>query len=351
MRSPDPDGCTILDELFERAHREFIPLQVSLELTLQCNIRCTHCYNFDRAEPRVAAGPELTFPEIRGLLDDLRPLGTLFLSLTGGEAMVHPRFWDILDEAAARSFAVALLSNGTLLTERACDRLAEYPNLWNVSLSVYGARASTHDAITRSRGSYLRTMAGARRLRGRGTAVNLKLIVMKSNADEVPDMMAQADQLDVPCSINTSITGRYDGSTNSLATRVEAGQLEALYRGPLRPYLERGNPDPSDDEFKCACARGNGAVSATGEVYPCIGAPIRAGNIREQPFGEIWRSSPVFRWIRGLRLADFKTCAPCDLKAWCGRGPGPPTLLHGDYTGVDPWTCREARIVKEILDA
>ena len=130
------------EALRRQAFRESIPLNATLEITLRCNLRCVHCYNFDREAPRVSPAPELTFPEICRLLDDLRPLGTLFLSLTGGEAMVHPRFWDILDEAAARSFAVALLSNGTLLTESACDRLAAYPNLWNVSLSVYGARAA-----------------------------------------------------------------------------------------------------------------------------------------------------------------------------------------------------------------
>jgi radical SAM protein with 4Fe4S-binding SPASM domain len=338
MRAFEAEGCRILDDLFDQAFRKALPLQISLELTLRCNIRCAHCYNFDREAPRPGPSPELSFPEITRLLDDLRPLGTLFLSLTGGEAMVHPRFWDVMDEAAARAFAVPLLSNGTLLTDRACDRLAGYPNLWNVSLSVYGARASTHDAVTKSRGSFRRTMDGARRLRERGVAVSLKLIVMKSNAGEVAEMMTAAEDLDVPYSVNTSITGRYDGTTTSLATRVDAEALEALYRGPLRPFLEKGASHPTDDDFKCACARGNGAVSATGEVYPCLGAPLRAGSIREQPFGEIWRNSPVFRWIRGLRVSDFKSCAPCGLKAWCGRGPGAPTLLHGDYTGVDPWT-------------
>ena len=155
------NGCSILDGLNARAYDACIPLHVSLELTLRCNIRCTHCYNFDRDQPRSESGPELSMAEIRPLLDDLRRAGTLFLSLTGGEAMVHPRFWEIADESAARGFAVTVLSNGTLLTEAACDRLAGYANLWGVSLSVYGARAETHDAVTQVAGSYERTMAGA----------------------------------------------------------------------------------------------------------------------------------------------------------------------------------------------
>ena len=117
--------CGVLEGLNARAYDGCIPLHVSLELTLRCNIRCTHCYNFDRDRPRGgAAGPELSMEEIRGLFGDLRRAGTLFLSLTGGEAMAHPRFWEVADLAAERGFAVTLLSNGTLLSESACDRLS-----------------------------------------------------------------------------------------------------------------------------------------------------------------------------------------------------------------------------------
>ena len=340
--------CRLTDGFGNRAYDQCIPLTISLELTLRCNIRCTHCYNFDRDAPRPVLAPELTLDEIRRLMDELRRAGTLFLALTGGEAMVHPRFWDIADEAAARRFAVVVLSNGTLLTDQACDRLAGYPNLWGVSLSVYGARPETHDSITQAPGSFHRTMEGARRLRDRGIGAWLKFIVMKANAAEVGDMIGVAEREAFEYTVDTTITGRYDGTQGSLATRVDHATLEGLYRGPLRPLVRPKNPDPSDEEFKCNCARSNGAVSATGDVYPCIATPLKAGNIREQSFTRIWKESPVFQRIRGLRLSDFETCAPCRLKSWCQRSPGPAVILHGDFTGVDPWICREAEIIRSV---
>jgi radical SAM protein with 4Fe4S-binding SPASM domain len=193
-------------------------------------------------------------------------------------------------------------------------------------------------------------MAGARRLRDRGARVGLKFILMKANAAEAGAMIAMADGEGIPYSVDPAITGRYDGTSGSLATRVDAAALEGLYRGPLQPLV--GGPlrpeSMTDDDFKCNCARGNAAVSSTGEVYPCIATPLRAGSIREQRFGEIWASSPVFQRIRGLTIADFKTCAPCDLKRWCRRSPGPAYLLTGDYTAVDPWTCQEAALLKSL---
>jgi radical SAM protein with 4Fe4S-binding SPASM domain len=340
--------CPILDPLNARAYEHCIPLNVTLELTLRCNIRCTHCYNFDRDQLRPASAPELSLEEIRALLDDLRRAGTLFLTVTGGEALMHPHFWEIADEAAARGFALTVLSNGTLLTEPACARLAAYPNLWGVSLSVYGACAATHDGVTQVPGSFERTMAGARRLRGRGVRASLKFIVMKANAAETGDMIAMADAEGFEYSVDPAITGRYDGTSGSLATRVAPATLEELYKGALSHLVGEPRPEPTDDDFKCNCARGNAAVSSTGEVYPCIATPLRAGSIREQSFGEIWSGSPVFQRIRGLGIADFKTCAPCDLKRWCRRSAGSAYLVSGDYTGIDPWTCEEAAILKGL---
>ena len=34
------------------ASANVVPLNVSVETTLDCNIRCIHCYNFDRDQPR-----------------------------------------------------------------------------------------------------------------------------------------------------------------------------------------------------------------------------------------------------------------------------------------------------------
>ena len=351
MIPADSSGCSLQGILQETAYERCIPLNVSLELTLRCNIRCTHCYNFDRDVPRPESRVELSYPEILSLLDELRRLGTLYLALTGGEAMVHPRFWDILEEAAARRFVISVLSNGTLLTEDVCDRLTRYVGLAGVSLSLYGARPETHDSITQMKGSFSRTWAGARHLQKRGAGVALKFIIMKGNASEVSDMIRSADDEGFTYSIDTTITGRYDGTRGSLDTRVDSATLESLYRGPLRGEINLRNPHPSDDEWKCNCARGNAGISSNGDVYPCIATPIRAGNLREQSFTDIWKNSEVFQRIRALGLSDFKTCAPCTLKTWCRRSPGSAVLLHGDYTGVDPWDCKEAEIIRDVLQS
>ena len=100
------DGHALVGHVQDWAYRNHVPLNASIEITLRCNIRCLHCYNFDRDEPRAACDkPELSTDEIRRVMDDLRAAGCLFLMLTGGEILSRPDLFELLDHARSLNFA------------------------------------------------------------------------------------------------------------------------------------------------------------------------------------------------------------------------------------------------------
>jgi radical SAM protein with 4Fe4S-binding SPASM domain len=334
-----------------------VPFNVTLELTLNCNIRCLHCYNLDRDEPQAschdrggagAAKAELSLAEILALLSDLRDAGCLILGLTGGEVLTYPHLFAVMDRARSLNMAVQLLSNGTMLQPGIAARLASYRNLLGVSVSLYGATADVHDGITQIPGSFRRTWEGSERLRAAGVAVRLKFIMMGPNAHQLAEMRAQAEARAFSYLIDVTITPRHDGTRGSLSMRVSDDQLAEMYRGPLRDMLPDGSQPVTEEFFPCNCARGNCAVTVTGDVQPCISVPWSAGNVREQKFIDIWRYSPVFQKIRGLRIADYEACAPCPDKPYCSRNRGAAFNTSGSYTGVDPFVCRTAAITREI---
>ena len=151
--------------------------------------------------------------------------------------------------------------------------------------------------------------------------------------------------------IDRTVTARHDGTRGSLDNRVEVGQLEGLYRGPLRKLVRVGPARPvTSEEFACNCARGNCAITAQGDVLPCISVPLVAGNIRLQSFAEIWASSPVFQRIRGLRLEDYQQCAPCPHQSHCTRERGAAVTYSGSYTGTDPLVCARAALVHRLAE-
>jgi radical SAM protein with 4Fe4S-binding SPASM domain len=345
------DAGALLGRAHEWAYKNHVPLNASIELTLRCNIRCLHCYNFDRDEPRAACDkPELSTEEILRVMDELRAAGCLFVALTGGEALSHPDLFVFIDHARKLNLSVQLLTNGTMLKPGVAARLATFENLLGVSVSLYGATAEVHDAVTQMPGSFRRTWDGIKSLRHVGVSVRLKYILMRQNAHEAAAMRATAEETGLPYLMDLTITSRHDGSNGSLATRLDRGQLEELYRGPLYDIALRKPREHTDETFPCNCARGNVGITATGDVIPCVSVPWPAGNVREQSFAEIWKSSPVFQKIRGLKIADYEHCAPCDHQKYCKRNRGAALTASGSYTGIDPFVCAQAEIAHQIAD-
>jgi radical SAM protein with 4Fe4S-binding SPASM domain len=351
-----------LERLKRRALVEHIPLTVTFELTLRCNLRCVHCYNFDRAQPQPrlpvlgqARGPELSDDEIFRILDEIRDEGCLFLALSGGEALSHPRLVDFVAHAARGGMIPTVKTNGTMLDETTARALVE-AGCGAVEISVYGATAETHDEFVKMPGAFERTLRGVRAARAAGLDGKLSFVLHRRNAGEVAHMIALAEELGVAYGVDPQLTARYDGTTSSLDERLDGAALEALYRGPLAALVP---PPPSVDDIaapslQCACARSVCGITAHGEVYPCIGAPLSSGNLRERSFRAIWRESPQLQRIRGLRREDFAACAPCEHAAHCRRSSGVLLANTGEYTGPrrfgDDLTCVEAEILHRLHD-
>ncbi len=338
----------LVEKFLQAARDQFIPWTATLELTIRCNLKCVHCYNLDR-DRRLPQRPELTAAEWHDAVVQLRSAGCHQIGLTGGEALVHPSFFDLVEQAGDLGMAVGVSSNGTTLSDRAADRLAGFDHIVDVGLSLYGSLAKTHDAVTQVPGSFDRTMRGARRLRDAGVPVTLKLMVMDLNVREAGEMVERAEQESFGFELSAYIHPRHDGDRSAMDRRASFEDLEAQFRGGLRHTLPQPG-EGSADGLICNCARTHCAISSTGDVFPCISVPMPCGNIRQRSFVEVWRDSPQLNWIRHLKPQDFQTCEPCPLKAYCQRNPGAAYVLHGDYTGIDPWMCRMAELVGDVVE-
>lgn len=337
-------------EISRRVYAKSIPINTTFEITQRCNIRCHHCYNFDREEPypKSRIGRELETDEIRRILDQLAEAGCLYLNLTGGEAIMHPDILDIVRHARKRYMLVKVKSNGTLLTAEKARALRE-AGAFGVDISLYGASEETYSAFTRIPQAYRRTMAGIEAALQVGLKVRLSIPILKSTVHELDRMTDFARRNNLTFVADPHITTRYDGSRSSADERVGREKLDQLYRGALRPWL-RGPNSSVDQAPQCSCARSTCGISAFGDVYPCIGAPVVSGNLRKESFNEIWTQSPVLRWIRGLQLDDFPVCKPCPHRIYCRRSSGAVYSNTGDYTGPEDWTCMEGEILHRLHD-
>ena len=86
-------------------------------------------------------------------------------------------------------------------------------------------------------------------------------------------------------------------------------------------------------------------VGSEGIVRACAYMTEDAGDVRKQPFDEIWRESPVFQ---KLRTQAYKgACGTCDYKGVCGGCRARAAYYHdGDILGQDnycAWSRKNAQ--------
>jgi MoaA/NifB/PqqE/SkfB family radical SAM enzyme len=108
------------------------PLVTHLVVTRRCNLSCGYCFEYDKVSPPV---PRAALEERIGHLARLR---SVFVTLTGGETLLHPDAAALVASVRERGMTPFLNSNGFLLT-RAHIRDLGAAGLHAMQLSIDGA--------------------------------------------------------------------------------------------------------------------------------------------------------------------------------------------------------------------
>jgi len=160
-----------------------------IELTSRCNLRCVHCY--------ASCGPErgerLETDTVRAVLDDAGRLGFRFVQFTGGEPTLHQDLLGLVAHARSCGLEVELFTNAQLLTRSLIGTLLRHDVRFAVSL--YGHRPEVHEAVTRTEGSFERTVQGIRWLREAGARMRVAVVLMEQNCAFAAESLAFAQEI------------------------------------------------------------------------------------------------------------------------------------------------------------
>jgi MoaA/NifB/PqqE/SkfB family radical SAM enzyme len=223
-----------------------------------CNLQCTHCLN--ASGPRDPWLAPMAAAQVERHVVAAARLGAREIYFTGGEPFLHPRILDLLAFALAR-MPTTVLTNGTRVTERVADRLADLAARARYSLEV---RVSL-DAPEREAND---------RVRGRGAFDRALDAITRLDARGLPPILTAADPGE-PIAGEQSLYERLRRLL--LAEGVARPRIKLLPIFPVgRSADGAAPPDPTDvdgadvERLPCADSR---AVTADG-VYAC---PILAG--------------------------------------------------------------------------
>ncbi|MHB8754860.1 MAG: radical SAM protein [Candidatus Acidiferrales bacterium] len=345
----------LMDRVVRRSLERRVPIGVHFDITYRCNERCVHCY-LDHEDHG-----EMDTAEIKRVLQQLAEAGTLMLTFSGGEIFLRKDLFDLLAFARELHFDISLKSNALLVTRERAARLKSL-GVRRIQISIYSADAAVHDAITKVRGSFERSIHAIRFLKSQGLQVKIACPLMKQNLSGLAQLRSLAETLDVPYVIDMTITPKIDGDMDVLALRSSAEELLTVLQDPqlnakdpkggastMNPRLagsvvSSGIESDAYEDIPCSAGHNSCYVSPYGDVYPCVQMPIPTGNLRQQSFQEIWHYSPQMARVRAVRERQVRVCSTCSIRRFCERCPGLAHMEGGDLLGAYERACELAEM-------
>lgn len=338
--------------IHQRQQGRRAPVEVSIEVTHRCPLECQHCYNNLPMSDPEARRLEMTFEEHVQLLDELVEMGCLWILYTGGEIFARKDFLDIFTEAKKRGFLITLFTNGTMITPRIADHLAEY-RPFAIEITLYGATRETYEALTQIPGSFDRCMKGIRLLQERGLPLKLKTVPTTVNFHEVFEMKRFAEQdLGVEFKFDPLLNPRTDCSQSPLAVRLVPEQVVQLdFHDPVRKaeYRKLAEAEAAEtthkeakDLYTCGGGQNGCAIDPAGKMTICVLSHQDGYNLRSGDFKEGWYGR--LREIRESQRTSKTICTHCRLQSLCSMCPANGELENRDAEAPVEFLCQVAHL-------
>ena len=335
----------------------------------RCNLRCVHCYSQSR---NIDYSGELSHEEGLRLIDDLAGFGAPVMLFSGGEPLMRPDIFELIEHAVAKGMRAVVSTNGTLITPDIAARLQD-AGLSYVGISLDGLEA-TNDRFRGMQGAFEQALAGVRSCLARGVKVGLRFTMTRANVTDVPGIFDLIESEGIPrvCFYHLVYTGR--GSkliTNSRMSHDETRRTVDLIMDRARALHADGNPVEvltvdnhtdgpylylrllKEDPERAAAVlellkmnggnstgTGIGCVSWDGSVHPDqFWRHYAFGNVKERPFSEIWTdtSDDLMAKLRNRKQHVKGRCAACKWLDICnGNFRVRAEAVSGDIWAEEP---------------
>ena len=331
-------------------------------ITRTCNLRCVHCYSDSQA---MGYPGELTWEQMESVVSDLAAYQVPSLLLSGGEPLVHPRFFDLVEKASSSGLKLTISTNGTLITPEKAALLKKAAVAY-VGISLDGI-GKIHDEFRRKEGAFNAAVRGFRACHEVGQKTGLRLTLTRHNVENIERILdfIEEEQIQRVCFYHLVPAGRGaslqvltpDESRHALDTLI--ARVEAWGRlGVNRELLTVAQPadgaylllrmqresHPNFDEARRllswnggganSSGRGIANIDTQGNVHPDqFWQDITLGNVKLQPFSQIWdgqnaASAETLGDIRSIgtltqEQRQARMVGPCANCRWfkiCGGG-------------------------------
>lgn len=324
--------------IIDNANKNALPVFGSFELTPFCNFDCKMCYIhlYDpKLSERMLSGKQW----IR-LMDEAIDRGMLSALLTGGEAMMHPDFWDIYMHLVNKGIQVRVKTNGLLLTRETIEKFTVLQPFM-IEVSLYGCDDISYESVTGKR-VFKEVIGNIRNAIANNLPLKLSIVPSRYMMPYLKDILTLAKSLEVPINVNKMLIEPNDNTNrtrdNFDISKDDIREIIRLSKEVLGQEQEESQD--SEEEFiyneaddalslkkglKCNAGTCTFAISWDGLMRPCLNFPeeIVSANLSEMGFERSWKY--INEKVSGYTIPE--ECNSCEYSSKCRYCP----REHGEH--------------------
>jgi MoaA/NifB/PqqE/SkfB family radical SAM enzyme len=193
-------------------------LYCSWQVTYRCNFRCSFCHYW---KMQTDAKEELTISDFGSGAQKLKNIGTMIVSLAGGEPMMRKDLPELVRVVSAYHFPF-ITTNGWLVTQNKAKQLFE-SGLMGVAVSIDFPEEKKHDENRGKEGAFRRTVQAVKYFveakSNRFRRVDITAVLLKENSDQIEELIILAKKLGAeftlqPYSDLKTVKSEYDFSVD-----------------------------------------------------------------------------------------------------------------------------------------
>ncbi|MBI3190402.1 radical SAM protein [archaeon] len=338
-------------------------------ITTRCNLKCSFCSR-NAGQNNLQ---DLPLETINNVLIDIMELKPKIIGLTGGETLLYPHLFELLNVLTNYELDIRLSTNATLLTDQTIKSLIEH-KVKQINTSLDGHNSILHDSIRRVNGSFNKTIEALRGLKENNMPFFIKTTATKTNCSYLPDIMDLAIKLGaMGYAVSRTIPlGRasldpqkyfldwneYKKSCQLCIKKSEEYGVPFYIDDPLKSQINTNLIDYAKKKYGSldnvfgGCMAGINIlyVLSNGNIISCPALDLPIGNVNKDSIKTLWQESEIL-----LKLRDRENlkgaCSECKYKFICGGCRAMAYCTTGDYLEEDPFcpfvNFRNVKLVKE----
>lgn len=170
---------------------------VTIKITNECNLNCSMCGYARNLKNEQVKTSELGIGEWKKVIDELKDLGTTYISVLGGEPLMYPGLLEVLDYMKSKGIQKGITTNGVYLKQYAERLINVGLHRINVSLDAF---PEIHDSIRGVEGTFSAAIEGVReiyRLReGKVTPeIIINIVISEDNQQHLEEYLHYLEQM------------------------------------------------------------------------------------------------------------------------------------------------------------